>query len=65
VSLDRKLDAPMKNEPGELLPVRWTLIDRLKNWDDQEIWQQRGALCPGRTIVAFRYLHVYGYRQFL
>jgi len=55
----------MKNEPGELLPVRWTLIDRLKNWDDQEIWQQRGALCPGRTIVAFRYLHVYGYRQFL
>ena len=31
--------APMKNEPDELLPARWTLIDTLKNWDDQESWR--------------------------
>src|SRR6267378_11286 len=30
----------MKNDPDELLPTRWTLIERLKNWDDQESWLQ-------------------------
>ena len=30
----------MKNGPDELLPTRWTLIERLKNWDDQESWRQ-------------------------
>src|SRR5437762_7051652 len=30
----------MKNHPDELLPTRWTLIERLKNWDDQESWRQ-------------------------
>ena len=29
----------MKNEPDELIPTRWTLIERLKNWDDQESWR--------------------------
>jgi RNA polymerase sigma-70 factor (ECF subfamily) len=24
----------------ELLPTRWTLIERLKNWDDQESWRE-------------------------
>jgi hypothetical protein len=30
----------MNNDPDELLPTRWTLIERLKNWDDQESWRQ-------------------------
>jgi RNA polymerase sigma factor (sigma-70 family) len=30
----------MKNDPDEVLPTRWTLIERLKNWDDQESWRQ-------------------------
>src|SRR5437016_3792444 len=30
----------MKNDPDKLLPTRWTLIERLKNWDDQESWRQ-------------------------
>src|SRR6266705_1958297 len=30
----------MKNDPDELLPTRWTLIERLKNWDDQESWRE-------------------------
>ena len=30
----------MKNDPDELLPTRWTLIERLKNWDNQESWRQ-------------------------
>jgi len=30
----------MKNDPDELLATRWTLIERLKNWDDQESWRQ-------------------------
>ena len=30
----------MKNDPDELLPTRWTLIEKLKNWDDQESWRQ-------------------------
>jgi len=30
----------MKNDPDELLPTHWTLIERLKNWDDQESWRQ-------------------------
>ena len=27
-------------EQDELLPTRWTLIERLKNWDDQESWRE-------------------------
>src|SRR5207244_11129862 len=30
----------MKNDTDELRPTRWTLIERLKNWDDQESWRQ-------------------------
>src|SRR5437016_2207615 len=30
----------MKNDSDELLATRWTLIERLKNWDDQESWRQ-------------------------
>src|SRR6266436_5269712 len=30
----------MLNNPDELIPTRWTLIKRLKNWDDQESWRQ-------------------------
>jgi len=30
----------MKNDPDELIPTRWTLIERLKNWDDQESWRE-------------------------
>src|SRR5438046_9319011 len=30
----------MKNDPDELLATRWTLIERLKNWDNQESWRQ-------------------------
>jgi RNA polymerase sigma factor (sigma-70 family) len=30
----------MNNDPDELLATRWTLIERLKNWDDQESWRQ-------------------------
>src|SRR5438046_23178 len=30
----------MKNDPDELLPTRCTLIERLKNWDNQESWRQ-------------------------
>ena len=30
----------MKNDPDDLLPTRWTLIEKLKNWDDQESWRQ-------------------------
>ena len=30
----------MTNDPDELLATRWTLIERLKNWDDQESWRQ-------------------------
>src|ERR1043166_9565329 len=30
----------MKNDADDLLPTRWTLIERLKNWDDQESWRQ-------------------------
>jgi RNA polymerase sigma factor (sigma-70 family) len=31
---------PMKPERDELIPTRWTLIERLKNWDDQESWRE-------------------------
>jgi len=30
----------MKNDSNQLLATRWTLIERLKNWDDQESWRQ-------------------------
>src|SRR4051794_5432234 len=30
----------MENEKEELIPTRWTLIGRLKNWDDQESWRE-------------------------
>src|SRR6266404_6494134 len=30
----------MPHEPDELIPTRWTLISRLKNWDDQESWKE-------------------------
>jgi len=30
----------MLNNPDELIPTRWTLIKRLKNWDDQESWRE-------------------------
>src|SRR5260221_9421232 len=30
----------MPDEPDELLPTRWTLIQRLKNLDDQESWRE-------------------------
>src|SRR6266700_480359 len=30
----------MKTDSDELLATRWTLIERLKNWDDQESWRQ-------------------------
>ena len=29
-----------KNDPDELLPTRWTLIGRLKDWDDQASWRE-------------------------
>jgi RNA polymerase sigma-70 factor (ECF subfamily) len=30
----------MEPDPDELIPTRWTLIGRLKNWDDQESWKE-------------------------
>jgi RNA polymerase sigma-70 factor (ECF subfamily) len=30
----------MAHESDELLPTRWTLISRLKNWDDHEGWRE-------------------------
>jgi len=30
----------MATDPDELIPTRWTLIGRLKNWDDQESWKE-------------------------
>jgi RNA polymerase sigma-70 factor (ECF subfamily) len=30
----------MDQESDELIPTRWTLINRLKNWDDQESWRE-------------------------
>ena len=30
----------MKLEPDELIPTHWTLVARLKNWDDQESWRE-------------------------
>ena len=30
----------MRNEENDLQPTRWTLIGRLKNWDDQESWRE-------------------------
>ena len=30
----------MPRDADELLPTRWSLIQRLKNWDDQETWRE-------------------------
>jgi len=30
----------MAMKQDELIPTRWTLIKRLKNWDDQESWRE-------------------------
>src|ERR1044071_4251683 len=30
----------MKHEPDELIPTRWSLIQRLRNWDDQDSWKE-------------------------
>ena len=30
----------MKPRNEEFMPTRWTLIERMKNWDDQESWRQ-------------------------
>jgi len=30
----------MTKEADEMLPTRWTLISRLKNWDDHESWRE-------------------------
>jgi RNA polymerase sigma factor (sigma-70 family) len=30
----------MPNESDELMPTRWTLICRLKSWDDHESWRE-------------------------
>src|SRR6266567_1934682 len=30
----------MAHEADELIPTRWTLISRLKSWDDQESWRE-------------------------
>src|SRR5437762_8840279 len=29
----------VKPEPDELIPTHWSLVARLKNWDDQESWR--------------------------
>src|SRR6185503_13821711 len=29
----------MAKVSGDLMPTRWTLVNRLKNWDDQESWK--------------------------
>src|ERR1051325_10984134 len=38
--VNKRCAQPMKPETDELLPTRWTLVERLKNWDDQESWRQ-------------------------
>jgi RNA polymerase sigma factor (sigma-70 family) len=30
----------MRDDKDDLMPTRWTLIGRLKNWDDQESWRE-------------------------
>ena len=30
----------MAKVADDLMPTRWTLVDRLKNWDDQESWKE-------------------------
>src|SRR5213592_3719047 len=30
----------MNMNPDELIPTRWSLVTRLKNWDDQESWRE-------------------------
>jgi aspartate oxidase len=33
-------DARMQEDREEFLPTRWSLLSRLKDWDDQESWRQ-------------------------
>jgi RNA polymerase sigma factor (sigma-70 family) len=33
-------EADVKLEPDELIPTHWSLVARLKNWDDQESWRE-------------------------
>ena len=37
---DEQKRSTMMAETDELLPTRWSLLSRLKNWDDQASWQQ-------------------------
>ena len=30
----------MSADPDDLVPTRWSLINRLKNWDDQTSWRE-------------------------
>jgi RNA polymerase sigma factor (sigma-70 family) len=30
----------MQNDANEVLPTRWSLLSRLKDWDDQDSWRQ-------------------------
>src|SRR5262245_29981225 len=30
----------MQNDANEFLPTRWSLLSRLKDWDDQDSWRQ-------------------------
>src|SRR6267142_2095775 len=31
---------PMPSQRNDLIPTRWTLIQRLKKWDDHEGWRE-------------------------
>src|SRR5438876_1376921 len=31
---------PMNKSPDQLIPTRWSLISRLKDWDDRESWKE-------------------------
>ncbi len=30
----------MQNNHDDLIPTRWTLLSRLRDWDDQASWRQ-------------------------
>jgi len=34
------VDTPNLPKPHELLPTRWSLLSRLKDWQDQQSWQE-------------------------
>src|SRR5262245_3171643 len=38
--ISRESRMTMANQTNDLLPTRWSLLSRLKNWDDQESWQE-------------------------